>query len=809
MRKISLLFIILLAIVPAMHAAGEREVSIYVSPVGQDSNPGTKARPVASLEAAQKLARSQKALGKVTVWLRGGTYYLPETLVFAPRDSGTEKSPVTYAAYENEEPVLSGGTRLNLTWTPYRDGILMAHMPAGLHTDQLFVNGQRQILARYPNYDPSAQYFNGWSADAFSHDRAARWRDPRGGIIHAMHPSLWGDVHYVITGKDAEGNVTYEGGWQNNRRMGMHPQYRFVENIFEELDAPGEWFLDEKTSTLYYYPPAGLELTKATVEAVRLRHLIELRGDEDKPVRWINFRGLTFRHTARTFMDNKEPLLRSDWTVYRGGAIFVTNAEDCAFEELFLDQVGGNAIFINKYNRRIAIRRTHIADAGGNGVAFVGDPKAVRSPLFEYNETQSVKNIDLQPGPKTKDYPADCILEDSLIERTGRVEKQTAPVQISMAQDITIRHNSIYDVPRAGINMSEGTWGGHVIEYNDIFDTVKETGDHGSFNSWGRDRYWNLKDIDADTVTSGPYRELPRLDVVKPIILRNNRWRCDHGWDVDLDDGSSNYQIYNNLMLNGGIKLREGYFRVVENNVIVNNSFHPHVWFKGSEDVFRRNIVFTPYRPIRIPQPWGAENDYNLMHVAGLKDARPATTLEQQSGRDEHSLEADALFVDPARGDYRVRKNSPALRLGFHNFPMDQFGVQWPPLKRIAHTPELPRVQTALATQPAAQLESGRDPRPASWMGATVKNIVGMGEVSASGLPGEIGVLLVEVPSASRAAIAGLRAGDVILKIDGKPTDSLAALQQITAALPAAGPVRITIWRQQKEANVEVEAPVR
>ena len=59
---------------------------------------------------------------------------------------------------------------------------------------------------------------------------------------------MWGDFHYVITGKDANGNVTYEGGWQNNRRMGMHDKYRFVENIFEELDAPGEWYLDEKTA---------------------------------------------------------------------------------------------------------------------------------------------------------------------------------------------------------------------------------------------------------------------------------------------------------------------------------------------------------------------------------------------------------------------------------------------------------------------------------------------------------------------------------------------------------------------------------
>ena len=167
-------------------------------------------------------------------------------------------------------------------------------------------------------------------------------------------------------------------------------------------------------------------------------------------------------------MDTREPLLRSDWTMYRGGAILLTGAEDCALEELFIDQVGGNAIFVSNRNRRIAIRRTHIADAGGNGVAFVGDPAAVRNPLFEYSERQSLNDIDLTPGPKTENYPAECLIEDSLIERTGRVEKQTAPVQISMSQDITVRHCSIYDVPRAGINISEGTWGGHVIEFSGI-----------------------------------------------------------------------------------------------------------------------------------------------------------------------------------------------------------------------------------------------------------------------------------------------------------------------------------------------------
>ena len=63
---------------------------IYVSPAGRDSNSGAKARPLASLAAAQRLARSRKSAGAVTVWLRGGTYYLPQTLVF-PEDSGTRR----------------------------------------------------------------------------------------------------------------------------------------------------------------------------------------------------------------------------------------------------------------------------------------------------------------------------------------------------------------------------------------------------------------------------------------------------------------------------------------------------------------------------------------------------------------------------------------------------------------------------------------------------------------------------------------------------------------------------------------------
>ena len=761
----------------------------YVAPGGNDANPGTLEKPFASLQRAQSAVRQKPG----AVFLRDGTYYLPETLFFTAKDSGTKDVPAIFQAYQNEQPVISGGVKLEkLDWQPYRDGIFQAKVPADLRTEEIFVNGERQILARYPNFNPSAQYFDGFAADAISTNHVARWADPTGGYFHAMHPSLWGDFTWRITGKDAQGGVTREGGWQNNRGGAVHRTIRFVENIFEELDAPDEWFLNTKTHTLYFYPPAGLDLKSATVEATRLRSLVEFRGSETQPVKFVTLRGLTFRQAARTVMDTKEALLRTDWAIYRGGAIFFEGAEDCSLEDSFIDQVGGNAIFVNNYNRRIAVRGCQIAKAGASGVCFVGDQQAARNPLFNYSQVNKLEDLDRTPGPRSNNYPADCIVDNCLIYLTGRVEKQTAGVEIDLAQNITISHCSIYDMPRSGINIGDGCWGGHIVEFCDIFDTVKETGDHGSFNSWGRDRFWrpNINEVNA-WVKEVP--DLPKLDAVKPNILRNNRWRCDHGWDIDLDDGSSFYIISNNLCLHGGIKNREGYGRVVENNIMVGSGFHPHVWFAESGDIFSRNIVWRDYQPARMPAPpWGLEMDYNLLHNVGAFNA-PATALQQQSGRDEHSISADAHFIDPTSGDYRVKDGSPALALGFVNFPMDQFGVQKPELKAIARTPVLP------GQKPVAAAPLARDTTPRIWLGANVRNLADEGELSAFGLPGVTGVLVLEIPAGSSLAKAGLQKTDVILSINGDKTTDVATLLRQAPPLNAGQTFKVGISRNQKQ----------
>ncbi len=773
---------------PAQRPDPVGAVHLHVAPSGDDRAPGTSSQPFATLGAARDAARRSAGRQPVTVHVADGVYYLPSTLVFGPEDSGGPAAPVVYRADNEGRAILSGGLRLDLRWRPFRDGILQASTPAGLALDQLFVNGERQIMARYPNFDPAltTAAYQGFAADAFSTERTARWADPTGGFIHAMHSARWGGYHYRITGKNTDGSVAYEGGWQNNRQMGMHARFRMVDNIREELDAPGEWFHDATASVLYFMPPPGFDAASAVIEAVQLRHVVELRGSAHAPVRHVAFEGFVFRHAARTFMDNREPLLRSDWTIYRGGAVTAEGVEDVRLLDCVFDQPGGNAVVVTGYARRVLVRGCHIRDPGASGVVFVGLPSAVRDPLFEYKQTQDLAKIDRTPGPRSDDYPAESAVEDCLITGVGRVERQAAGVQISMSARIRVADTSIYDCSRAGLNVGDGTWGGHVIERCDVFDTVLETHDHGSFNSWGRDRYWSSKhrDVSEPAVKADP--ALPFLDAVETTVIRHSRWRCDHGWAIDLDDGSSNYDIHHNLLLAGGLKLREGYRRRAWNNVIINNGLHPHVWFDGSDDHFYANIVMAAHAPVRLPKGWGVGVDRNLF------DSPADLEKHRASGADPRSVAGDPRFLDPAAGDFRVAKDSPALALGFENFPMDVFGVKKPSLRAIARTPVIPPL---IAPPAPAATAAVLAERRAVWLDASVRALSGE-EFSAFGVSRESGgVQVLTVPSGSPGARLGLRPGDLIQRIGERPVVTLDDL--LGAPVPAPGG-RIHVIRDQQ-----------
>ena len=333
---------------------------IFVSPDGDDKHKGTIDKPLASFEVAQLMVRNiikENANIPITVYFRGGKYYQAQSVIFTYLDGGTSLGPVKYMAYPGETPTILGGKQLNLKWEEFEDGIYQAKVPKGLIFESLFIDDQEQILARYPDYDPDIRTFNGTAADCISKEKVKQWVDPSGGYFHVIHKALWGGFHFRITGKDKKGNLSMEGGWQNNRpENGLHDKLRYVENIFEELDAEKEWFLDRKNSILYFKPSKNVDLNTVNVEVAYLENFIELRGTEEKPIQHLSFDGFHFNRTIRTFMKTKYRLLRSDWTIYRGGAFYFEGTEHCSVENCEFYQIGGNAIFVNAYNRHASIR---------------------------------------------------------------------------------------------------------------------------------------------------------------------------------------------------------------------------------------------------------------------------------------------------------------------------------------------------------------------------------------------------------------------------------------------------------------------
>ena len=767
----------------------------FVSPTGSDQNDGTLASPLASIAAAQTKVRAFKQKNPneaVAVYLRAGKYYLTEPVVFTPEDSGTKQGPVAYKAYQDEVPEILGGVKLTeLEWEQTDDNVYKTKVPEGLVFETLFINGKQQILARYPNYTENAPAFNGVAADALSKERVATWEDPTYGYFHAMHPARWGGIHYQITGKKNKGEVTMVGGTQNNRGSRKHKDLRYVENIFEELDDVHEWYLNRKTSELFFYPTAEVDLKTAEVEVAALEQLFVFKGTEKTPVQHVSIEGLTLKRTIRTFMKTDVRLLRSDWTIYRGGVVHFEGTEDCAIKDCTLSDLGGNAVFFNLYNKNSSVEGCHIYDVGASGVCFVGDISTARAENYNIGEGPALDTMDFTRGPANNRYPQNCTVDNNLIHNIGTVEKQVAGVHISLAAYVTVSRNSIYDVPRAGINISEGKWGGHVLEYNDVFLTVQETHDHGAFNSWGRDRYYTKNRGEAGNRVAKHGYDLVKIDMLDKNVIRNNRWRCDHGWDIDLDDGSAWYDVYNNVCLSGGIKLRDGMLRNTYNNVMVNNSMNLHVWLTKSGDVVTRNICTLGYFPIGMRR-WGKEIDRNWFF-----QKKSLEIAQSKYGTDKHSVYGDPGFVDPDNGDYTVTNKKLAAAIGWKNFPMDQFGVQKPALKAIAKKPQFPKIKLT-----ADEVIAGVD-----YMGGVIKNIQNDNEKSVAGLPDYKGAKIVKGLTKGIFSVVKLQDDDVVLKIDNHRINNIDDFKSRISS--GKRYEKMSVWRFQKMVVLDLPDPTK
>ncbi|MBO5299479.1 MAG: PDZ domain-containing protein [Clostridia bacterium] len=521
----------------------------------------------------------------------GETVVLPDETIRITRPIELKgKKDISIVGGKNT--VLTGSIVLNGEWADYDGNIRILKTEKGLDIQQIYVNGKKYIMARYPNEDPT-KWLDGHSEDAVSAERIASWKDPKGGYIRALHCAEWGGNSYIINGKNEDGTLDLKWIGDNNRGRDYHKNVVMVENIFEELDSEKEWFYDKENGLLYIIPENGTDLSGAVIEAAVNGEIFKITDCEN-----VSISGITFKNTKRLlFCSEYELITRSDWGIARNGAIYINNCENVKISDCNFNEVGGNCVFIDGKNEYISVENCDLTDCGASGVCIFGDQKCVRD-LSTWSDHRTVIS-DLERGPQSDEYPRNIKVKDCYFYNLGIYEKQTSPVTMSVSSKVTVEGCTIHHVPRAGLNVCDGSFGGHRFINNLVFDTVRETGDHGPFNSWGRDRFWSLDGFDTGGNNGTNKRKVSTLDAIETTVIAHNMFVGNRGFGIDLDDGSTNYMITKNYCVGVGIKLREGFLRTVRNNFIVNAPLDVHCTFANCDDVIENNIVVTE-RPLSL-----------------------------------------------------------------------------------------------------------------------------------------------------------------------------------------------------------------
>lgn len=654
----------------------------YVAPNGNDTWSGTLATPnrqrsdgpfatPARARDAVRDARAKDAASRpYTVLLRGGVYYLSEPLAFGPEDAGQEKAPVTFAAYPGEKPVLSAGRQIT-GWRKGQDGLWTAEIPAvkdgRWYFNQLFVNGQRRTRARTPNEgflraagpvpeidDPHKHRGDIKACLGFSFKPGdiKRWDDLEDVNIVLYYD--WSTSRHWIKELDEERDVvrfTNRTGWPVcwwERDQRYH-----LENYREALDQPGEWYLNRETGTLYYWPVKGEDPARATIVAPAFEHVVTIDGtpEQERYVDYLNLRGLSFQHADWSF--GREEQLEAQAAVFCTGAVLARGARNCNIERCEIAHVGGYALWFEQGCKSNRIFHCEVRDTGAGGIR-VGET-AYRDQPSLITENNVVDN---------------CYIHDA-----GHVFPDGVGVWVGHASYNRVTHNEICDIIYSGISAG-WSWGygnsgchHNVIEWNHIH--------HLGFGVLSE-----LSSIYTLGVSPGT-----RIRYNLCYDAVDYRFGT---WVMGLDEGTSYVLVENNIGYNHrhGIGLHYGRENEIRNNIIALCQ-KDQVGVGRVEEhlslVFHHNILLGMDQPL-ISGAFGkakVESDYNVYWDGILQDETDfdGLTFEewQAKGRDKHSVLADPLFVDPAKGDFTLKPNSPALKLGFKPFDLRRAGLYGEP----------------------------------------------------------------------------------------------------------------------------------
>lgn len=704
----------------SLSAAMAAPLQIYVAPNGNDNWSGRSAEarapdgPFATLIRARDELRRLKAQGGLpdgaVVNVLSGTYYLDEPLVLTAEDSGAENAPIVYRGVGREKPVLRGG-RVLKGFRPYKGQVLQADLAAaglgGKRFRQLFFRGERMVLARYPNFDPGDPHGGTWAYVArvegdsnhreffYGEDETHQWAHPEEGEVAIFSGYDWAFSRVPIASHlpDQRKIVLAANTWCPMR---IGDRY-YVQGLFEELDTPGEWYLDARTDTLYFWPPADIAESEVVVPVV------------DNVVRMDGAAHITLRGFVIEMCE--------------GDAVLIRNSSHCLVAGCVVRNCGAWGINITG---------GEYSGAKGNDVYWCGHG-----------------GISVGGGDRKTLTPAHNFADNNYIHHCANVWLTYRPGLSVWGVGNTISHNLVHDMPHAGILLGGNE---NVVEYNIVHHVNLQSADTGGIYFCSRD--WTQR---GNVIRFNIFHHCGGFGKVNSWApIQGGKVPFHYPgftWGIYLDDPTTGTLVYGNILWAVPICALHnhgGRDNTFENNIIVDapaiaeNALDPNwsewkaiyqrlheVRYEGSpylqrypelanyadthpEEMsgvrFLRNIIYytvegTAWIRGQNAGGWGGPNamrlysvymrpedfgrnewDYNCIYAEAGLDLQVSLSLWGQPGRqatwdewralgkDAHSILADPGFLDPANHDYRLKPDSPALALGFKPIPVEQIG---------------------------------------------------------------------------------------------------------------------------------------
>ncbi|NLY00940.1 MAG: right-handed parallel beta-helix repeat-containing protein [Rhodopirellula sp.] len=515
----------------------------HVSPGGSDENPATASAPVKSLEKACDLARAArkaKPEEPIRILLHPGIYMVRKTVEFTKDDSGTESAPLTIEAWEdpkspNDWPQLVGGVVVS-GWqksdlnqkalsSAGRQVFEADLKPLGIDGKfrQIYLNGERQIWARYPNYDAALPYSGGWAyvdgerMPMYTDVEGERtdmlvirakdlrnWSRPADGEVCIFPRYNWWNRIEKIQGFDpATRTITLAKKMQYAAR----PEDRYaVFGMKEELDAPGEWYQDVEGQKLYFLPPRPLQDAVVAVPTV---------------------------DTILNFESVSNVIVRGlECTCAEARAVRLSNCERVAIEKSLIHDLGyfsGAGVSIHG-GRNCTVRGCDLWNLGGHGV-------------------------EVYAGDKVKMEKCDHVVDNCYIHHVGQFNRHGIGLMLGSC-GVILSHNLIHDMPRCGV-----FYGGvlNTLEYNRIRHCNLEMEDTGCTYGGG----W-----------TGGWTTIRYNHCTDSIGFNNHGKFFVFAWGIYLDESGCGFDVYGNIVERcqvGAMHLHNARENHIYNNVFAEN----------------------------------------------------------------------------------------------------------------------------------------------------------------------------------------------------------------------------------------------